>query len=77
VAKKNKWNLILDPVNNLNFDICWVDGIARQDLFARMNQYQKINHFPGNFNNLFRYGDPFKKKQSRKKLNAFQKKVSQ
>lgn len=47
VAKKNKWNLIAEPVQNLNFDICWVDGIAKQDLFARMNQYQKINHFPG------------------------------
>lgn len=47
VAKKNKWNQIVEPVANLNFDLCWVDGIARQDLFARMNQYQKINHFPG------------------------------
>lgn len=47
VAKKNKWNMITEPVSNLNFDICWIDGIARQDLFTRMNQYQKINHFPG------------------------------
>lgn len=47
VAKKNKWNMITDPVSNLNFDICWIDGIARQDLFTRMNQYQKINHIPG------------------------------
>lgn len=49
VAKKNKWNMIVDPVSALNFDICWVDGIARQDLFTRMTPYQKINHFPGIF----------------------------
>lgn len=49
VAKKKKWNMILDPVAALNFDICWVDGIARQELFTRMNPYQKINHFPGIF----------------------------
>jgi repressor of nif and glnA expression len=30
VAKKNKYNMILDPVPALNFDIAWVDGIAKQ-----------------------------------------------
>lgn len=49
VAKKNKWNMILDPLAALNFDLCWIDGIARQDIFTRMNPYQKINHFPGIF----------------------------
>ena len=47
VSKKLKWNLITDPVSNLNFDISWVDGHVRQELFARMQQHQKINHFPG------------------------------
>jgi len=49
VAKKNKYNLILDPVSNLNFDLAWVDGITKLDLFTRMSPYQKINHFPGTF----------------------------
>jgi hypothetical protein len=49
VAKKNKYNLILDPVSNLNFDLAWVDGITKLDLFTRMSPYQKINHFPGIF----------------------------
>ncbi len=30
VAKKNKWNMILDPVSGLNFDLAWVDGITKQ-----------------------------------------------
>ena len=47
VAKKLKWNLLLEPVGNLNFDICWMDGHIRQDLFARMQNHQKVNHFPG------------------------------
>ena len=47
IAKKLKWNLYLEPVNNLNFDICWMDGHVRQELFARMQNNQKINHFPG------------------------------
>ncbi len=47
VAKKNKFNLIVDPVTNLNFDLAWVDGITKLDLFTKMSPYQKINHFPG------------------------------
>ena len=47
VAKKLKWMQIVDPVPNLNFDICWIDGHVRQELFYKMHQGQKINHFPG------------------------------
>lgn len=47
VAKKLKWNLIVEPVSNMNFDISWIDGHVRQELFARMQPHQKINHFPG------------------------------
>lgn len=47
VAKKLKWNIVNEPISSLNFDICWVDGHARQEIFARMQPYQKINHFPG------------------------------
>lgn len=47
VAKKLKWNLITEPISNLNFDICWIDGHVRQEFFARMQPHQKINHFPG------------------------------
>ena len=31
----------------MNFDICWTDNHVRQDMFARMQSHQKINHFPG------------------------------
>lgn len=56
VAKKNKWNLIAEPVSNLNFDLCWIDGITKQDFFVRMNQYQKVNHFPGSTYNYIGMG---------------------
>ena len=49
ISKKNKWHMIVEPVANLNFDLAWVDGIARQDIFTRMNSNQKINHIPGKF----------------------------
>ncbi len=49
VSKKNKWNLIIDPVSGMNFDIAWVDGITKLDIFQKMSSYQKINHFPGTF----------------------------
>ena len=49
VAKKLKWNLVVEPSNNFNFDICWIDGHVRQEFFARMQGHQKINHFPGIF----------------------------
>ena len=26
VAKKNKWYMQTDPIQNLNFDICWTDN---------------------------------------------------
>jgi tubulin polyglutamylase TTLL6/13 len=47
VAKKLKWNISTEPISNLNFDLCWIDGHCRQEIFARMQPYQKINHFPG------------------------------
>jgi tubulin polyglutamylase TTLL6/13 len=52
VTKKNRWNLIVDPVSSMNFDIAWVDGITKLDIFQKMGCYQKINHFPGT---LFSY----------------------
>lgn len=39
--------MITEPITNLNFDICWIDGHVRQEFFARMQAHQKINHFPG------------------------------
>jgi tubulin polyglutamylase TTLL6/13 len=47
ISRKNKWNLQAEPLGNLNFDLAWIDGITKQDIFARMNPHQKINHFPG------------------------------
>lgn len=47
VAKKLKWNLVTDSINNFNFDLCWIDGHLKQEFFARMQPHQKINHFPG------------------------------
>lgn len=49
VAKKNKWYMQTDPIQNLNFDICWTDNHVKPELFARMQTHQKINHFPGTF----------------------------
>lgn len=45
VAKKLKWNLITEPINNLNFDICWIDGHVRQEFFARMQPSRKLTTF--------------------------------
>ena len=47
VAKKLKWNATTELTSSLNFDLCWIDGHCRQEIFARMQPYQKINHFPG------------------------------
>jgi tubulin polyglutamylase TTLL6/13 len=47
MAKKNKWYMLTEPIGNLNFDLCWTDNHVKQDLFARMQPHQKINHFPG------------------------------
>jgi tubulin polyglutamylase TTLL6/13 len=47
VAKKNKYNLMYDPILNMNFDICWTDCHVKQEIFLKMQQHQKINHFPG------------------------------
>lgn len=47
VAKKFKWNISTEPINAFNFDLLWIDGHCRQEIFARMQPFQKINHFPG------------------------------
>lgn len=31
----------------MNFDLCWTDNHVKQDVYFKMHQYQKINHFPG------------------------------
>jgi tubulin polyglutamylase TTLL6/13 len=36
-----------DPIQAMNFDLCWTDNHVKQDIFFKMNQYQRINHFPG------------------------------
>ena len=47
VAKKMKWILIGDPMAQMNFDLCWTDNHVKQEMFYKMHQGQKINHFPG------------------------------
>jgi tubulin polyglutamylase TTLL6/13 len=47
VSKKNKWILVNEAVSNMNFDLCWTDMHVKQEIFYKMNQNQKINHFPG------------------------------
>ena len=47
VAKKMKWVQNHDYVGNMNYDLCWTDNHVKQDLFYKMHQGQKINHFPG------------------------------
>lgn len=42
-----KWIQISEQIANMNFDLCWTDGHVKQELFYKMNQGQKINHFPG------------------------------
>ena len=39
--------MIGDPVSNMNFDLCWTDNHVKQEIFYKMSQGQKINHFPG------------------------------
>lgn len=31
----------------MNFDLCWTDSHVKQEIFYKMHQGQKINHFPG------------------------------
>lgn len=47
VAKKFKWVQATDPFSNMNFDLCWTDNHVKQEIFFKMHQYQRINHFPG------------------------------
>ena len=47
VAKKFKWIQTADPFSSMNFDLCWTDCHVKQETFYKMNQYQRINHFPG------------------------------
>lgn len=42
-----KWPQVTDPVPNMNFDLCWTDSHVKQEIFYKMHQGQKINHFPG------------------------------
>ena len=74
VAKKLKWNLIVDPVSNMNFDIAWIDGHVRQETFARMQPHQKINHFPGLFRINAGMGVLSRKNNLGKGLMAFRRK---
>ena len=39
--------MVADPITNINYDLCWTDNHVKQDFFYKMNQGQKINHFPG------------------------------
>jgi tubulin polyglutamylase TTLL6/13 len=47
VAKKMKWVQITDNIANMTFDLCWTDSHVKQEIFYKMHQGQKINHFPG------------------------------
>lgn len=47
VARKLKWTQVTEPFSNMNFDLCWTDCHVKQETFYKMNQYQRINHFPG------------------------------
>ena len=42
-----KWVQLADPVVGMNFDLCWTDNHVKQEIFYKMHQSQKINHFPG------------------------------
>ena len=47
VARKNKWTQNNDPVIGMGFDLCWTDNHIKQEVFYKMSQHQRINHFPG------------------------------
>ena len=40
------WRLTSNP-DNPNFDLWWTDSAIEPDKLARMQAYQKVNHFPG------------------------------
>ena len=46
LKKRLGWRLSSDPESN-RFDLWWTDGAVEPEKLARMEPYQKINHFPG------------------------------
>lgn len=58
----------------MNFDLAWVDGITKLDIFTRMSPYQKINHFPGNFYSNSGMGILSRKNNLGKNLMLFRRK---
>ena len=42
------WKTIKDPEDK-NWDVWWTDSAVQPEHLAKMNPYQKINHFPGMF----------------------------
>lgn len=47
VTKKLKMVQISENIANMTFDLCWTDNHVKQEIFYKMHQGQKINHFPG------------------------------
>ena len=41
------WKISKNPEEK--WDVSWNDGSISPDQFAKMQIFQKINHFPGNF----------------------------
>ena len=46
--KQMGWKTEKDPENK-NWDVWWTDSAVQPEHLAKMNPYQKINHFPGMF----------------------------
>ncbi|KAM3131882.1 hypothetical protein pb186bvf_016003 [Paramecium bursaria] len=47
VAKKMQNWIVQTEEDATNWDLWWTDGAVYSDLLGRMQQYQKVNHFPG------------------------------
>lgn len=51
VAKALNWK-IQNVAEATDWDVCWTDNAVQPETLLKMEQHQKINHFPGICYNL-------------------------
>lgn len=43
------WKLCRESYISKNWDVYWTDSAIKTEFLAKLEKYQKVNHFPGSF----------------------------
>ena len=73
MAKELDWKL-QSSSEATDWDVLWTDNAVQPEVLAKMDQHQKINHFPGKLIGKLRNVQLSKKKPFRKRTYEAEKK---